>query len=501
MPTSPSNIYRIAAQFRQAQLNNERAAAVEMVRQYGQIWQNIDYQIRNLTREYYTELQAGRISPSGWLARFERLQSLRSQVEREMMRFAGQVEASIRMQQWQAIQAGGLHAHELMQAASGMSMQFNTLPTSALVNMVGFTQDGSPLMDLLLEYGKGAARMVADGLVQGLALGQGPAVIARNIRAQMGGQLARALLLARTETLRAYRTASMENYRANGDIVEGWVWLSARNTRTCAMCWAMDGTFHTLDETLDDHPNGRCTAAPKIKGMDLPMRETGVQAFEKLSDADKLRVLGPSKYGAYRAGDLKLKQLVGTRHSDQWGRMFHERSLSQVLGSRTAKSWMERAKEDGLWGLSPSLGAARNRLAELQLQRFNQLNGADAREVMARMRSWNLPLPELGNHFRTHADEFLSSGITSVEQYQAAFAAHIEKTNLRYFTYLQRKRQDRIWISVDEETGNVGQFNETKNTYWSFYHHDEIDKYLNSGKMWWIEVIEDGNEIEFLRWT
>lgn len=145
--------------------------------------------------------------------------------------------------------------------------------------------------------------------------------------------------LARTETLRAYRAATHETYLANSDIVEGWYWLSARNMRTCAMCWAMDGTFHKPEDTLDDHPNGRCTAVPKIKGMELPMRQTGVQAFEKLSDADKLRVLGPSKYAAYRAGDLQLKQLIGTKYSDQWGRMFYERSLKDVLGAEEAKKY------------------------------------------------------------------------------------------------------------------------------------------------------------------
>jgi hypothetical protein len=31
------------------------------------------------------------------------------------------------------------------------------------------------------------------------------------------------------------------------------------------MCWAMHGTVHTLDERLDDHPNGRCTAIPHFR--------------------------------------------------------------------------------------------------------------------------------------------------------------------------------------------------------------------------------------------
>jgi A118 family predicted phage portal protein len=50
----------------------------------------------------------------------------------------------------------------------------------------------------------------------------------------------------------------------------------------------MDGTFHKLSDSLDDHPNGRCTAVPKLRGIDLPARQTGVKAFERLSEADAL---------------------------------------------------------------------------------------------------------------------------------------------------------------------------------------------------------------------
>lgn len=205
--------------------------------------------------------------------------------------------------------------------------------------MVGFQQDGSPLLEVLNRYGSEAGQAMADRLLQGLALGQGPGTVARLIRRDMGMALWEALRLARTETLRAYRAASMETYRANEDIVEGWYWLIARNTRTCAMCWAMDGTFHKLGDSLDDHPNGRCTAVPKLRGIDLPARLPGVEAFDKLRDVDQFRILGPSKYAAYRAGELKLPQLIGVKHSQEWGRMFYERSLKGVLGTGEARKY------------------------------------------------------------------------------------------------------------------------------------------------------------------
>lgn len=332
MPTSPGKIYDLAAAFRKAQLNNERAAAVELVHRYGDIWQNIDRRIRDLTRLYYEEIEAGRIPPSGWLSRMERLQSLRAHVEQEMMRFADYAETSIRMQQWQAIQAGKMHAQSLLYGAlpDGVMHAFNVLPQDALASMIGFLQDGSPLRELLQRLGLEAARLVGDGLIQGLALGQSPAVIARNIRALMGGKLAEALRLARTEILRAYREASHQTYNLNDDIVEGWIWLSGRNTRTCAACWALDGTFHTMDERLDDHPNGRCTSVPKLIGIDSPVRSTGLERFDQLKISDQLQVLGSSKYAAWQNGTISLPDLVGEKQSAEYGRMFYERSLREM---------------------------------------------------------------------------------------------------------------------------------------------------------------------------
>lgn len=353
----PSNrsIWQIAQEFRREQIRYERAAASEMVRVYGRIWTEIDRQIRDLAQRYYLADEP----KASWLYQLDRLQTLRQQVEAQLRQFSGYANTAIQAQQWQALQAGRAHAGALLQAAAGGGVTaFNTLPSDALAYMVGFQQDGSPLLEVLNRYGSEASQAMADRLLQGLALGQGPGTVARLIRRDMGMALWEALRLARTETLRAYRAANMETYRANEDIVEGWYWLSARNTRTCAMCWAMDGTFHKLGDSLDDHPNGRCTAVPKLRGIDLPARLPGVEAFDKLRDVDQFRILGPSKYAAYRKGDFRLKELVGVKHDERWGRMYYERSL-KALGI----NWREYAKLPSV--LQAEFGEATAQLVEL----------------------------------------------------------------------------------------------------------------------------------------
>jgi SPP1 gp7 family putative phage head morphogenesis protein len=346
VPEIESELEFAVRDFRRRLLRQERTAASEMVRAYGTIWRDVNRRINDLTREYYQAVQTGQATNTSWLYQFERLQTLRAQVEAQLAEYARYAATTIQAQQWEALQAGTEHGYELMAAASsrtaaaqGVDTVFNRLPANAIDYAVGFQQDGSPLVDVLNRYGQDAAKGMGNALVQGLALGQNPSVIARFARKQFGMALWEALRLARTETLRAYRTASLETYRANSDVVAGWVWMSARNERTCAMCWAMDGTFHKLDESLDDHPNGRCTQLPKIKGMELPLRGTGVEAFEKLAPEQQLKILGPSKFAAYKAGDLKLKQLIGVKRSEKWGRMFYERSLSDVLGPEDAKRY------------------------------------------------------------------------------------------------------------------------------------------------------------------
>ncbi len=47
----PSALERAAARFRRELLNNERAAASAMVRVYGEAWQRVDENIRQLRQE------------------------------------------------------------------------------------------------------------------------------------------------------------------------------------------------------------------------------------------------------------------------------------------------------------------------------------------------------------------------------------------------------------------------------------------------------------------
>ena len=333
------DIYQLADGFRRQLLANERRAATAMAQEYGRVWKRIQGEIHDIYQELY---QTGLTDNLTY--RLARIDELRVQVEAEIGRFAQYAEGEITGQERQAVTDALAHSEQLVRAQLPEAMiGWVRLPAGALENLVGVLQDGSPLADLLAELGPDAARLVSDGLIQGLALGLGAAEIAREIRAGLGGNLVRALRIARTETLRAYREASRAAYQANNDLVAGWVWRSGRNRRTCGACWAMDGTFHTLDEMLDGHPNCRCYMVPVVRGKpNIALRKNGVEAFNELWQVEQLAVLGPAKFTAFQDGAITLTDLVGRRFDARWGSMRYEKSLIEIFGKRKARQYYSK---------------------------------------------------------------------------------------------------------------------------------------------------------------
>ncbi len=330
------DIYEIAEAHRRALLAAERQAASAMVQAYGQAWQRIRTQLDDLLYRIAGARAAGQEVGTGWLFQAERLSILQQQVEAEIRQFARYAEQSIITQQAEAVRVAQEHAQQLTltglgEPPPGVLVTFARLPTGALTDLVGFLQDGSPLRELLDELGPEASQAVRKALITGVATGQGPRTIARWIRQELGGNLARALTISRTEVLRSYRTASLRTYQANRDVVKGWIWHSARDRRTCMACIAMHGSFHTLEERLDDHVRGRCSMVPVTKTWaelgyrDIPDRrppiEPGPEWFARQPEAVQRQMLGPARYAAWKDGAFDLRDLVGRRRNPRWGSM------------------------------------------------------------------------------------------------------------------------------------------------------------------------------------
>ncbi len=327
-------IYRIVERHRRELLRMERAGATEMVRAYGEIWRRLKVEIERLMQQYR---EAGGTEGVEWLFQYQRLESLQRQAETEIRRFASFAEQQIVEAQREAVTAAEQHFEEIMRAGAGarISVQWKRLPMDAVSDLVGFTRTGSPLRELLDELGPEASRAVRDGLIQGVALGKSPRAVARQIRSALGGNLTRALLISRTETMRSYREATRRNYQENKEYIAGWRWLCAKNPRVCPACLAMDGTFHKLSERLTDHPAGRCVAVPVLRGQEKEPApwETGEAWLAKQDEETQRRILGQAGAEAYRSGAVQLTDFVGIKSSRKWGPTHYAKSIRSILGA------------------------------------------------------------------------------------------------------------------------------------------------------------------------
>ncbi len=335
---------RTQAGLRARQLRRDGVLAADLTREYGQTWQRIRAELDDLGQQIKQARDRGETVNRGWLLKQHRLQRLEAETLVSLRFFLDFAERRITAAQIDALTAGQTDALEVLRASIGAPppgvLFESALPAGALNELVGRSSSGQPLGELLAQLGPHAATGVRRTLLAGVALGQHPSVIARAARTFLAGNMARALTIARTEVLGAYRAASLDTYRANSGVVSGWVWNAQLSQRTCAVCWAMHGTFHTLDEALGSHPNCRCAMLPKTRswaelGFDAPndpgiVVEPGPDVFRRADPALQRAVLGPAKYELYRRGELDLPELVQKTRSRTWGVGRRERPLREL---------------------------------------------------------------------------------------------------------------------------------------------------------------------------
>jgi SPP1 gp7 family putative phage head morphogenesis protein len=322
----------IADAYRRALLKKERKAALRLVDAYGTAWARLSKNLEKLTAQIAEARAKGEVVNQFWLLRQQRYGDLLRQVNEEMRKFSDLAEATIVKQQSAAVKAGLNDSAELVEAAAGsadVGTVFNRLPAAAVENLVGTLGNGSPLRTLLDQLPRSGRAIVEQGLIEGVALGRNPRAIARQIREGLGGNMVRALTIARTETLHAYRQASIQNYRANSDIVTGWYWRSGRGRRCCASCCALDGTFHPVAEPFRSHPRCRCVAVPAVRGVTV---DRGVDWFERQDAETKRAIIGTDKgYELYKRGELKLGDFVGLKRDPRWGDTYHQLSVKRAV--------------------------------------------------------------------------------------------------------------------------------------------------------------------------
>jgi SPP1 gp7 family putative phage head morphogenesis protein len=315
-------------------LKIERNGMSEIVRSYQKVLKDLNRRLAALTAQIEAEREAGHEVSQWWLQRQERFRDLIAQQEKLTLGFLRDSLTQLEGMKGKAIAQANGDAPELTQAVLGsaparaealVANSFSRLPTSQLEHLVRNAADGRPLGSLFAEIAPEATKAVKDALVSGVARGAGVKVIAADVRKAAGIAQNRAMLITRTEVIRAYRETAFENYRRS-EVVTGWIWIAEVNG--CPVCTAEHGSEHSTEESLDSHPGCRCTAMPKTKswrelGYDLPDTRPqitpGPERFAALPQADRLAILGRSRFEAYERGEVTLEEMVRPTHSPRWG--------------------------------------------------------------------------------------------------------------------------------------------------------------------------------------
>jgi SPP1 gp7 family putative phage head morphogenesis protein len=327
------NVYEIAARQRDLLLRAESAAVRRILRLY----RVTDAEVRrrlasigDLVAETRAAIDAAAINAGALneeqlrrevatlLSDSRRYRMLQTQVEAQMTLYQAAVGQEIAEQQLRSMALGIAHAAQLAEGV-GLRALFTELPIAAIEGMAGQTVTGAPLGDLLLQIGRSAKREIEQQLVTGIALGDNPRVVGKRIAARVGAiSKARAITIARNESVRVYTMAQARSYEANSDVItEGRV-ISARDGRTCAMCWAQDGTSVPLGTDIYRHVACRCAIIPVPRYGGLPDRRTGVQEFDLLDEQEQLQILGPGRLELYQQG-VPLQDMYRLDTGGEWG--------------------------------------------------------------------------------------------------------------------------------------------------------------------------------------
>ena len=342
----PSTLEQAARTFRASLLRRDEASLRRVMAAYRPVLAGIQAEIADLTAQIAEARAAGTVIRPAWFRQQGRLQALEQQVYAQWRTFAAAAFQEITATQREAVEAGLRDGAALLRAADDTGRaallvggDVARLNTEALTELVGTLSDGSPLRALLTELGTEAAEAVEAALLRGVAIGYSPRRTAKAIRDALGGSLHRALTIARTEHLRAYRTATLERFRLAGDtILRGWQWRASPSSRTCPLCLAMDGREFGLDEPFASHANCRCSPIPLVRGRAAPERQFGSAWFAQQPADVQRGILGPGALKLYQEGRITLDDLVVIRRDPRWGPTLARRSLPDALAAAAQRA-------------------------------------------------------------------------------------------------------------------------------------------------------------------
>ncbi len=275
---SQGRLQQVVKDYRQALKQREAEASQALEQAYAQVLAQIQPHLDKLYLLIAERKANGEEATPALLYEQRRLETLKLFITHAISHFGALSHMTVSQLQHEAVTLGQEAAQALMQATvpKGVSFSFGVPDPSAIASILGATQAGSPLADLFNGFGQEAAKLTSEALIRGLTLGNNPRQIARDVQQALGVSRNRALVISRDQSNRAYRSASLENYRANEASLSGYRRQADLSARTCAACLALDGKEYVLDEDPELHTCDRCVMVPITRSWEDILSGLGI---------------------------------------------------------------------------------------------------------------------------------------------------------------------------------------------------------------------------------
>jgi SPP1 gp7 family putative phage head morphogenesis protein len=321
-PQQPGRVQRVIEDYRRQVMAQDAAQMTVLARRWLVVERGLEAQLEALAREAADLRAKGTPVTAQRLYQMERYRNLLAQARSETLKYQKWAAELITGEQRDLARLGiessrAMIRESYLEAGKAVA-RFNWLPVEAVESMIGYAGNGAPLYDLLIESYPDTIEELTKTLIRSTAQGINPRQTAKAMAEAMSGNLQRSLVIARTEQLRAFRNAATIQMRESG-VVEGWIWRSAKQDRTCLACLAMDGTVYDLNEELDDHPNGRCFKQPLIQGLKPIETQSSADWFNGLDEETQQSMMGEVRYEAWKQGQFRFEDLAIRRSSEEWG--------------------------------------------------------------------------------------------------------------------------------------------------------------------------------------
>ncbi len=306
----------------------------EQMRALTQRWLQVERALEAEMLKTILALQEKGIVTEAMILRDERFQRLLWQARAEYAKYADDVEARIEAIQEYGLTKGVSDAAKVLELSideAKLALNFDMLNVEAINTIIGITADGTPLRELLMKEYPNAVQGIMDALTKGIALGLNPKKIAEDMAKEMGIALQKALLISRTEMMRAYRLATQEQYKAS-EVVTQYKRLAIKDDTTCLGCLMQDGETYETEEEFAEHPNGRCQLVPVVRGGFAPTWTSGKEWLAGLSEERQRGILGDQRYELWKSGAASLEDFSTLVPNETWGGSFVPTPLNVLTG-------------------------------------------------------------------------------------------------------------------------------------------------------------------------